>query len=142
MFIEKKSLQMNRLAFGDRSGFHHGFAPGWVRVDGLGDRHACCSVGAANDEFFDHLSGFVTNNMRAQNLIVLRADDELDETFGLTHSAGFAERSERELADLVGDTGFFCRRLGHAGACDLRLAISATGYVVVIERVRVLACEM
>ena len=67
------------------------------------------------------------DDVRAEDLAVRLAEDDLHEAFGLADGAGLAAGHERELADLELEALFLRRALGEADAGDLRLAVGAAG---------------
>ena len=73
--------------------------------------------------------------MHAEQLAVLRIEDQLDESFGLTGGEGAAAGAEGELADA--DLAELLARffLGQTHAGDLRVRVSAAGDEAVIDRV-------
>src|SRR5687768_16211654 len=79
------------------------------------------------------------DDVRAEDLSVFRAADDLDEAFLLARRAGAPIRTEWKLADLVLDLLVLALLLGEADGCDLGVAIRRARHVRVVDRVRVLA---
>src|SRR5258708_5672705 len=89
-------------------------------------------------ELMDHLRGVRADDVRAEDLSVFRAANDLDEAVDLAGRAGAAVRGEGELADLVVEllllAGLLCK--AHRG--HFWVAVGGAGNVRVVEQVRVL----
>lgn len=121
----------------------HGFVHRWVGVDGCDQVFARGLEAAGECELGDEFSGLVAHDVRAQDLAVREAADDLGEAFLVRGGDGLAVGLEIVLADLVvlallealGDE----RLLGETDACDLRLAVRAARDHGVVDRVRLVA---
>ena len=98
----------------------------------------------ADDVALDQLGHLGADHVRAEQLAGLGVEHRLDEALGLAERDRLAVADEREGAGLDRVAGLLGLGLGQPDAGDLRVAISAAGDVVAVERVRmdVLVAEL
>src|SRR5690349_3735339 len=79
-----------------------------------------------------------SNNVYAQNLVVLFLGDDLYETFFLTQNARLARRGERKSSDLNVVTHFLRLRFSQSDGRDFRITVSAVRHEPQVDRTHVL----
>src|ERR1044072_481485 len=87
------------------------------------------------DQLGDHVAGAGADDVGAEDLAVLRVDDELDQAVFVVVDGGAADRPQLQLPDLDLVPGLLRRRLGEADAGDLRVAEGGAGDEVLVDRV-------
>src|SRR4051812_776854 len=128
------ALDMERPAIGRQYRLVHHLRQGWMREHG-GHELGFGGLQRLGDAVaLDQLSHFRTDHVGTEQLAGLGVEDRLDETLGLAERDRFAVADEGELADLELQTLRLSRRLGHADAGDLRLAVGAAGDVLGLHR--------
>src|SRR5690349_6860350 len=86
----------------------------------------------------DQLGRVWSNDVHAQNLVVLLLADDLHKALFLTDDAGLARSGERKLSDLNVVTHLLRLRLSEPDRSDFRIAVSTVGNEAQVDRTHVL----
>src|SRR6266849_1422572 len=112
----------------------HRFGHRWMRVNGAYQLlHRALEPQRAG-RLSDKLGRSRTDHMHAQDFIVFLVGDDLHEAVGLTGDLRPAQDAERKRSYAYIVSALFGFALGEAHAADLRIAVGATRYVIVVER--------
>src|ERR671921_1039433 len=115
-------------------GLHDGLGDGRVRVDDAPQLVGRRFEVERDDGLVNDLGRVRADDVDAQQLVVLRLADDLDEALLLAEYPGLARRRERELRRLHVVAQLLRLRLRQADACYLRVAVGARGDVAQIYR--------
>src|SRR6185503_5384140 len=94
-----------------------------------------------NGQLVNELRGVRTDDVRTEDLSVLRVADDLHEAVRLAGRSRASARGEVEATHLVVELLFLALLLGEADGCDLRMAVRRTRNVAIVHAVSVLARE-
>src|ERR1044071_2004349 len=126
-------------AFG---GLHDGLGDGRVRVDDAPQLFGRRFEVEGDDGLVNDLGRVRADDVDAQQLVVLRLADDLDEALLLAEDARLARGREGELRRLHVVAQLLRLRLGQTDGRDLRVAVGARGHVAQVDRVRLLAGDL
>src|ERR1044072_8778262 len=122
-------------AFG---GLHDGLRDGRVRVDDAAQLVGGRFEMERDDGFVNDFGRVRADDVDAEQLVVLRLADDLNEALLLAEYAGLARSREGELRRLHVVAQFLRLRLGQADACYLRVAVGAGRHVAQVDGMRLL----
>src|SRR5919112_3762132 len=129
---------MNRQAVDALGRLHDGLGDGRVRVDDAPQLFGRGFEVERDDGLVNHLRRVRADDVDAQQLVVLRLADDLDEALLLAEDARLARRAEGELGRLHVVAQLLRLRLGQTHRRDLRVAVRTRRYVAKVYRVWIL----
>src|SRR5215831_3508921 len=100
-------LRVDGHAFDGGVRIEHGFADGWMSVDGKHQFVDCAFEFHHRDGFGDEFSGLWTNDVNTEDFAVFGIGDNLDEAVVTAHNRGLGVAGEGELANLDFETALF-----------------------------------
>ena len=133
---------MDRVAERGMAGLVDCLREGWVRVDRSYELFHGALEAKERPCLCDQIGRVRADNVYAEDLVIFRLGYDLNETTGLVDHLRFPYSTEGEFTNLDLIAFLFGLRLREAKAPDLRRGVGAARHLPIIDRRRVLSCDV